>query len=131
MTDGIDASTLVGAYIAIRDEKKRIEAEAEQQVKALDEQLKVVADALLDICKETGAESIKTDKGTVMRGIKSRYWTNDWASFYQVVKERDAFELLEKRIHQTNIKTFLEENPDVHPEGLNIDREYTITVRRK
>jgi hypothetical protein len=131
MTDKIDASVLVEAYIAIRDEKKRIEAEAETQVKELDVQLKVVADALLDICKETGAESIKTDHGTVMKGIKSKYWTNDWASFYRIVKERDAFELLEKRIHQTNIKTFLEENPDVHPEGLNIDREYTITVRRK
>jgi hypothetical protein len=33
-------------------------------------------------------------------------------------------ELLEKRIHQTNIKEFLEGNPDVHPPGLNIDSEY-------
>jgi len=39
--------------------------------------------------------------------------------------------LLEKRIHQTNMKEFLENNPDVEPMGLNIDREYEITIRRK
>ena len=40
-------------------------------------------------------------------------------------------ELLEKRIHQTNIKEFIDANPDVHPPGLNIDSEYEITIRRK
>jgi hypothetical protein len=38
--------------------------------------------------------------------------------------------LLEKRLHQTNMKQFLEENPDLKPAGLNIDSEYTIVVRR-
>jgi hypothetical protein len=47
-----------------------------------------------------------------------------------MVHEYKAFELLERRIHQGNIKSFLEENPDEHPAGLNIDRSYTITVRK-
>jgi hypothetical protein len=47
------------------------------------------------------------------------------------IAEHDAFELLEKRIHQTNMKQFLEENPDLHPAGLNVDSEYSVTVRRK
>ena len=40
-------------------------------------------------------------------------------------------ELLEKRIHQMNMKEFMENNPDAHPPGLNIDSEYEITIRRK
>jgi len=44
--------------------------------------------------------------------------------------ENQAPELLEKRIHQSNMKQFLEENPDLLPAGLNVDSEYTITVRR-
>jgi hypothetical protein len=40
-------------------------------------------------------------------------------------------ELLEKRISQANMATFLEENPDLLPPGLNIDRRYAVTVRRK
>jgi predicted RNA-binding protein with PUA domain len=47
------------------------------------------------------------------------------------MREHGAMELLEKRIHQTNMKEFLENKPDVHPPGLNIDSEYEITIRRK
>jgi hypothetical protein len=44
--------------------------------------------------------------------------------------ENNGPELLEKRIQQTHMKEFLEENPDVLPAGLNVDSQYTITVRR-
>jgi hypothetical protein len=131
MDQQVDAAVLAQAYIAIRDEKERIQREADAQTKELSEQMKVVADALLEICKSTGADSIRTENGTVIKGIKSKYWTNDWNSFYDVVLENKAFDLLEKRIHQTNMKTFLEENPEAFPKGLNVDQEYTITVRRK
>jgi hypothetical protein len=45
--------------------------------------------------------------------------------------DNNAVELLERRIHQTNMNEFLKENPDKLPPGLNVDSEYTITVRRK
>jgi hypothetical protein len=47
------------------------------------------------------------------------------------MREQGSMELLEKRIHQTNIKEFMDSNPEVHPPGLNIDSEYEITIRRK
>jgi hypothetical protein len=47
------------------------------------------------------------------------------------IVENEAVDLLEKRIHQGNMKQFLEENPEVLPPGLNADSEYSITVRRK
>ena len=40
-------------------------------------------------------------------------------------------ELLEKRIHQSNMKEFMEQHPELHPPGLNVDSEYEITIRRK
>jgi hypothetical protein len=47
------------------------------------------------------------------------------------MQEHGAMELLEKRICQTNMREFLEENPEVHPPGLNVDQEYAFTIRRK
>jgi hypothetical protein len=47
------------------------------------------------------------------------------------VVENNVPELLEKRLHQGNMKQFLEAHPDLLPPGLNVDSEYTITVRRK
>jgi hypothetical protein len=47
------------------------------------------------------------------------------------IVEHKVPELLEKRIQQTNMKQFLEEHPELLPPGLNVDSEYTVTVRRK
>jgi len=121
---------LVEVYIKIRDARDEIRREAEAKEADLNEQLEVISQQILEVCKQTGADSIKTKHGTAMRGVKSRFWTNDWESFYDFIYKQNEFGLLEKRIHQTNMKQFLEENPDLHPAGLNVDRTYAITVRR-
>ena len=92
--------------------------------------MKTIEQEMLDVCKSVGADSIKTNAGTVIRSIKSRYWTSDWESMYKFIEQNFAFGLLEKRIHQSNMKQFLEENPDLLPAGLNVEREYTVVVRR-
>lgn len=126
----VTADTLVSAYIAIRDKKRDIEASMKSQLKELEEEIQIVESAILDLCKEINADSIKTSGGIAMRTIKTRYTTNNWEAFYDMVHKHKAFELLERRIHQTHTKQFLEEFPDEHPPGLNIDRAYEITVRK-
>jgi hypothetical protein len=103
----------------------------EEKVAALQTDLDSINQTLLEHFKEQGIDSARTPFGTAYRTIKSRYWTNDWDAMRHFIAEHDAFELLEKRIHQTNMKQFLEENPDLHPAGLNVDSEYSVTVRRK
>jgi len=61
---------------------------------------------------------------------KTRYWTSDWDSMYKFIREHDAPELLERRIHQGNFSEILQENPDKMPAGVNIESKYSITVRR-
>lgn len=121
---------LVEVYIKIRDARDEVRREAEAKEADLNEQLEIISQQILEVCKQTGADSIKTAHGTAMRGVKSRFWTNDWESFYDFIYKQNEFGLLEKRIHQTNMKQFLEENPDLHPAGLNVERTYAITVRR-
>ncbi len=117
-------------YIKIRDKRSTLKQQFEAQDKQLEEQMQVLSSEMLDVCKHFNADSIKTPHGTIIRSVKSRYWTNDWDSMYRAIKEHDAFGLLEKRIHQTHMKEFLSENPDVLPAGLNVENEYTVIVRR-
>lgn len=121
---------LVSVYIKIRDARDAARKQADEVDADFEEQLGIINQQILEICKETGADSIKTKHGTAIRTIKSRYWTNDWERFYDFMFEHNVPELLERRIHQTNIKQFLEENPDLLPAGLNVDSAYSITVRR-
>ena len=125
-----DLDQLTAIYLKIRDTRADNKREFENVDKDLEEQQKMLAEQMLESCKELGADSIKTPHGTIIRSVKSKYWTGDWDSMYRFIKEHDAFGLLEKRLHQTNMKEFLHENPDVMPMGLNVENEYTIVVRR-
>lgn len=122
---------IVQAYIKIRDTKERLYQEYKQKEDELQGQMDVLKHKLIEVSKETGATSFSTPHGIAYRTVKNRYWTNDWESFYAMVQEHKAMGLLEKRIHQTNMKEFLEQNPDLHPPGLNIDSEYEITIQRR
>jgi len=127
----IPTDKLVRAYVKIRDARKELSDEFERQDSDLKESLEIIEAQLLEACKAIGADSIRTPYGTLSRTVKKRYWTNDWHSFYAFLKEHEALELLEKRVSQTNMSTFLEENPDLHPPGLNVDSRYSVVVRRK
>lgn len=127
----IPADKLVSIFIKMRDKRDEIKREMEVKINEIEEQMHTINQQLLEICKTNGADSIRTPHGTAYRTIKQRYWTNDWENFHRFMQEQGAMELLERRIHQSNMKQFLEENPDLHPMGLNVDSEYAITVRRK
>ena len=127
----VSIDKIIAAYIKMRDTKDSITSDYKEKVAELDAQMDVLKHKLVDITKQTGVTSFTTPYGTAYRTVKSRYWTNDWDSFYGFLHEHKAMQLLERRIHQSNIKDFLEENPDLHPPGLNIDSEYEITIRRK
>ena len=124
------ADTLVKVYIKIRDKKDALVRAHETELTALEEQLGLVEQELLELCKTTGQDGGKTTHGTFTRSVKTRYWTSDWASMFKFVKEHDALDLFERRLHQGNFKQFLQDNPDVMPEGVNVDSRYSVTVRR-
>ena len=121
---------LVAAYRNIRDAIKAKEEEHEAALAVLKENLETVAQGLLDFCNEQNLDSVRTPMGTVSRRVSTRYWTTDWDSTYQFIMEHEALHLLEKRIQNTNMAQFLEENPDVLPPGLQIDRKYVVHVRK-
>jgi hypothetical protein len=121
---------LVQTYIKIRDAKDTLVREHEQALKSLTDQMEIIEQELLELCKSTGQDGGRTQHGTFTRTVKERYWTNDWDSMYRFIKEHDAPELLERRIAQANFKEFLSQNPDKLPEGINVDSRYAITVRR-
>ena len=126
----VPADKLAEIYIKIRDKRVELKEKFEAEDAALKEQQDLLAQEMLEVCYENNADSIKTPAGTIIRKVDTRYWTTDWDSMYQFIQEHDAYPLLEKRIHQTNLKQFLDENPNLLPAGLQADSKYTVVVRR-
>ena len=126
----IDLDRLTAIYLKMRDKRDDMRREAEAKDKEIEEQMAIIEAEMLEVCKQMNADSVRTPHGTIIRSVKSRYWTNDWDSMYRFIKEHDAFGLLEKRLHQTHLKEFLTENPDLFPAGVNVENSYSVVVRR-
>jgi len=127
----IPIEQIVSTYIKLRDKRDMMYQEFKEKTAQIEEDMQTLKHKLVEISKETGATSFSSPSGIAYRTVKNRYWTNDWGSFYNFMQEHGAMGLLEKRIHQTSMKEFLDDNPEVHPPGLHVDSEYEITVRRK
>ena len=121
---------LAKIYRRMRDRISELTREYDTEVELIKAQQAEVVAAMKEQMQALGVTSVRTDQGTVVLSVKTRYSTSDWDSFKSFVTEHDALDLFEKRIAQTNMKQFLEENPGVVPPGLNSNAEYDISVRK-
>jgi hypothetical protein len=121
---------LVAVYRKLRAAIAEAEEAYVAKVKDLKEQLDTVSAELLNFCNEQNLDSVKTPSGTISRRVQTRYWTTDWEKMNEFIVEHEAVHLLEKRIHNANMKQFLEDNPDALPIGLQVDNKYVIQVRK-
>ena len=120
----------VRVYIKMRDARSQLKADYEEKDAEIKRQMDVIESALLETCKSAGANSISTGAGVVIRGVRTNYWTSDWESMHEFIRENDALDLLERRVAQKAMGEYLQKNPDKLPKGMNVDSKYTVTVRR-
>ena len=124
--DGINIDRLVKTHSKI---KAKIE-DLDSQIAKLEEQRTEVRTAIKDLMRAQNLQTVRTTSGLVSLVTATRYNTADWDSFKQFIIEHQMPDLLEKRIAQTNMATFLEENPGVLPPGLNAITSYEIRVTK-
>ena len=129
--DKVSVDKLTGAFIKIRNARAVLSAEFKEKDAKLVAQQDMLRQGLLDYCTEQNVESARTSEGSFFRTTKTKFWTSDWESMYEFIMENRVPEFFDKRLNQTNIKQFLEENPDLMHKGLNQDTEYSIVVRKK
>jgi hypothetical protein len=128
--DTIPLDRLAKVYRKIREQISTLTKDYDTQVEVLKAQQEEIKNAMKDQMQALGVTSVRTPQGTVVMSVKTRYSTADWDSFKKFVVEHDALDLYEKRIAQSNMKQFLEENPGVVPPGLNSNAEFDISVRK-
>jgi hypothetical protein len=129
-TELIPMDKLAKIYRKIRTEIDQLTKEYDTKVEILKAQQEELRFAMKDQMKALGVKSVNTTFGTVTMINKTRYSTDDWDSFKKFIIEHDVVDLLEKRIAQTNIVRFLEENPGLVPPGLNAFSDFEIRVTK-
>ena len=126
----IPLDKLVKIYRKIKMEIDTMTQEYDTKLEMLKSQQDEIKFEIKDQMKALGVSSVKSPFGTVSMILKTRYNTNDWSSFKDFILEHSAVDLLEKRVAQTNMAQFLEENPGVVPPGLNSVTEFEIRITK-
>lgn len=121
---------LARVYIKIRDKLSELTRAYEAEEAKLKEQQAQIATAMKDQLQALGVKSAGTAFGTVSLKTKTRYYASDWEAMYRFIQEHDAAFLLEKRIAQSNMEAFLEQNPSDVPPGLSTMSEMTVSVTK-
>lgn len=128
--DAVPLDRLTKIYRKIKTEIDTMTQEYDTKLEALKAQQDEIKFAIKDQMKALGVSTVKTAFGTVSMRTTTRYSTQDWASFKEFILEHNVVDLLEKRIAQTNMRTFLEENPGVVPPGLNSVSEFQVVITK-
>jgi ribosomal protein L4 len=121
---------LARIYRKIKTEVDTLTQEYDNKLETLKAQQDELKFAMKDQMQALGVKSVNTAYGTVSMIHKTRYSTQDWDSFKKFIIEHDVVDLLEKRIAQTNMARFLEENPGSVPPGLNSFSDFEIRVTK-
>ena len=122
---------LSAKYIELRTEREQLKHNYEAEDAKFEERMTELESKMLEIMNSADASSISTTNAVVMRKVTSRYNPTNWDAVYEMIARHKAFGILHKRVHDTNMRQFLEEHPDEYPAGLNVDRSYQVVVRRK
>ena len=118
-------------YIKIRTEREVLKEKFENEDKVFTDQLAEIENQLVQIMLADNTTSMSTEKTIIIKRVMKRYNPTNWEAVYRLVDKYKAYGVLHKRIHDTNMRDFLEEHPDEYPEGLNVDSRYAVTVKRK
>lgn len=122
---------LAKIYVKMRDAKQEIMREAEAKAEELQTKMTRIEVEMLKVLQAQDANSIATEEGTIYRQVDIKPSCADWQVFYDWIRENDAFDALERRIKKTFIKEYIEQHDDKLPPGVNVIREWKVTVRRK
>ena len=128
-TESVD--DLSAEYIRVRTERELLKEKFEDADKVFADQLAEIEYKLIQIMNKAETSSMSTDRAIIIKRVSSRYNPTNWEAVYRLIDKYKAYGVLHKRIHDTNMKDFLEEHPDEYPEGLNVDSRYAVTVKRK
>ena len=126
-----DMEELSVQYIKLRQKREVLSQQFKDADAVIEKDMAEIETQLLDTLNASNSNSMSTNSAVVIRTVRKRYNPTNWEAVYELIKKHDAYGLLEKRVHNGNMKDFLEEHPDEYPAGMNVDSKYAVTVRRK
>ena len=117
--------------MTIRGQRENIAREFELKDAELKAEQAQLEQVLLEQCNEMNAETIRTGAGTVVKTLRESYICSDWDGLKSFIMENGLIELMQQRLHNTNLKEYLTTHEgEGMPPGVSSFREYSIVVKK-
>jgi len=123
----VDAA--VAAYLRLRHEKEELEREMEERINAVKTNMAKLEAWMQQFLDETGQTSAKTKEGTVFITTTDYARVENWDDILDFIKNREAFDLLEKRVSKKAVRGYIDADGSVPP-GVSYGSKISVNVRR-
>ena len=121
--------SVVGGYIRLRDEKKRIAERQKEELAPLNAKLKKMEAWLQSQLQAQDALNMKTEHGTVYLSTTVSAKVEDRDVFFEFVREHDLWAMLTSAVSKDAVEEYIESTGDVPP-GVSVNRETNARVRK-
>lgn len=131
MSTDLPFNKLAETSLKMRDALAEMTREYEARYDALAEQKAQIDTEMLRQMQERGVSQEKViGVGTVYTYKSVKASIEDDSAFFSWVREKDAFEALERRVKSSFVQTYMADHDGVPPPGLNIFTEMQARMRR-
>ena len=120
---------VVETYLKLRRKKEAVEAETKMKVDDIKAKMSKLESWLMQKADEDGVTSFKTPAGTAF--VTSTDFANvaDWDAVLTFIRENDAFDMLEKRVSKTAVRSYMDVSGEVPP-GINYGTKLGVNIRK-
>ena len=126
----VPVDKLATIFVKIREKKRELVAAHEAAVESLDSQMNVILAAIKDRMLRDNCQSMKLSAGTAYITRKTKYYASDWDGLRDWMVKNNALDLVEKRVSQSAMSKWFEENSNNPPTGVFADPEVTVVIRK-
>lgn len=126
-----DLTTALKVFNAIEDKRDTIRNVYEKQDSKLKDALTQVEVFLLEEMKRLGLSAFEAPgEGVATIRVKRRFGVADWGVFWDWVVENKSPEMLQKRLLDSAVQTYLEGNGGLPP-AVNTEAKQVIAVTKR
>lgn len=119
------------AFNKIEDKRDQLRADYEKQDSLLRAARDEVEQFLLREMKQMGLQSFELPgEGVASVKLKRRFGVADWSLFWQWIVDNKCPEFLQKRLLDTNMQKYLDENGTLPP-AVSTEARLTISVTKR
>lgn len=121
---------LIKQYVALRDKVKAEEDFLSEKLKPYKQAMQAIEGFLAITLREAGAESIKTEFGTVYTTRIMSAKVADREAFLTYVLEYGETDFLTSAVSKEAVKAYMEKNDGQFPPGIEVGYMQNVNVRR-